>query len=140
MQEYDLSINRHTDEHGDISIEKPEDPEQTSSSADWNSWEAAVWVKIPLTAASFVYAAGNEQPQKNELKPGYEMLYYIAQQRDWEAAEIVFAYFLAALESDADKQAFTKLYEENHIHMEQAAMRILKDQTDAEDAMQNAFV
>lgn len=34
MQEYDLSINRHTDEHGDISIEKPEDPEQTSSSAD----------------------------------------------------------------------------------------------------------
>lgn len=86
-------------------------------------------MKIPLTAASFVYAAGNEQPQKNELKPGYEMLYYIAQQRDWEAAEIVFAYFLAALESDADKQAFTKLYEENHIHMEQAAMRILKDQT-----------
>lgn len=60
-------------------------------------------MKIPLTAASFVYAAGNEQPQKNELKPGYEMLYYIAQQRDWEAAEIVFAYFLAALESDADK-------------------------------------
>ena len=54
-------------------------------------------MKIPLTAASFVYAAGNEQPQKNELKPGYEMLYYIAQQRDWEAAEIVFAYFLAAL-------------------------------------------
>ena len=97
-------------------------------------------MKIPLTAASFVYAAGNEQPQKNELKPGYEMLYYIAQQRDWEAAEIVFAYFLAALESDADKQAFTKLYEENHIHMEQAAMRILKDQTDAEDAMLNAFV
>ena len=34
MQESDLSINRHTDEHGDISIEKPEDPEQTSSSAD----------------------------------------------------------------------------------------------------------
>lgn len=50
------------------------------------------------------------------------------------------AYFLAALENDADKQAFTKLYEENHIRMEQAAMRILKDQGDAEDAMQNAFL
>ena len=50
------------------------------------------------------------------------------------------AYFLAALESDADKQAFTKLYEENHIRMEQAAMRILKDQGEAEDAMQNAFL
>ena len=50
------------------------------------------------------------------------------------------AYFLAALESDADKQAFTKLYEENHIRMEQAAMKILKDQGDAEDAMQNAFL
>lgn len=34
MQEYDLSINRHTDEHEDINIEKPEDPEQTSSSAE----------------------------------------------------------------------------------------------------------
>ncbi len=50
------------------------------------------------------------------------------------------AYFLAALESDADKQAFTKLYEENHVRMEQAALRILKDQGEAEDAMQNAFL
>ena len=50
------------------------------------------------------------------------------------------AYFLAALESDADKQAFTKLYEENHIRMEETAMRILKDHGDAEDAMQNAFL
>ena len=49
------------------------------------------------------------------------------------------AYFLAALESDADKEAFTKLYEENHIRMEETAMRILKDHGDAEDAMQNAF-
>ena len=46
------------------------------------------------------------------------------------------AYFLAALESDA----FTKLYEENHIRMEETAMRILKDHGDAEDAMQNAFL
>ena len=50
------------------------------------------------------------------------------------------AYFLEMLEGEKDKRAFTTLYKENHIRMEQAAMRILKDQADAEDAMQNAFL
>ena len=52
----------------------------------------------------------------------------------------MFAYFLGILEREEDKRAFTTLYEENHIRMEQAAMRILKDQADAEDALQNAFL
>lgn len=50
------------------------------------------------------------------------------------------AYFLEMLEGEKDKRAFTTLYKKNHIRMEQAAMRILKDQADAEDAMQNAFL
>lgn len=49
-------------------------------------------------------------------------------------------YFLAALESDADRQAFQALYARYHERLERTAMRILKDQRDVEDALQNAFV
>ena len=35
---------------------------------------------------------------------------------------------------------FTELYEENHVRAEQTALRILKNQHDAEDAVQNAFM
>ena len=50
------------------------------------------------------------------------------------------SYLLAALESEEDKRRFTKLYEENHVRAEQTALRILKNQHDAEDAVQNAFM
>ena len=50
------------------------------------------------------------------------------------------AVLLAALESDEDKQKFTEIYELYHVQMEQTAIRILKDQHDAEDAVQNAFM
>lgn len=49
-------------------------------------------------------------------------------------------YFLAALESDADRQAFASIYDQYHAKMENTAMRILKNQGDAEDAVQNAFM
>lgn len=45
-----------------------------------------------------------------------------------------------ALESEADKQKFTDIYEQYHPQMEQTALRILKNQHDAEDAVQNAFM
>lgn len=47
---------------------------------------------------------------------------------------------LAALESDADRAKFIKIYEQCHEQVEKAAMRILKNQHDAEDAVQNAFM
>ena len=47
---------------------------------------------------------------------------------------------LAALESDADRAKFIKMYEQCHEQVEKAAMRILKNQYDAEDAVQNAFM
>ena len=50
------------------------------------------------------------------------------------------AILLAALESEADKQKFTDIYEQYHLQMEQTALRILKNQHDAEDAVQNAFM
>lgn len=46
---------------------------------------------------------------------------------------------LAALACEADRAQFLALYEENHAAMERAAMAILRDQQDAEDAMQNAL-
>lgn len=46
---------------------------------------------------------------------------------------------LAALVCEADRAQFLALYEENHAAMERAAMAILRDQQDAEDAMQNAL-
>lgn len=53
---------------------------------------------------------------------------------------MMLAVLLAALESDADKQKFIEIYEQYHVRMERTAMRILKEQSDAEDAVQNAFV
>ena len=50
------------------------------------------------------------------------------------------AILLAALESEADKQKFTDIYEQYHPQMEQTALRILKNQHDAEDAVQNTFM
>lgn len=50
------------------------------------------------------------------------------------------AILLAALESEADKQKFTDIYEQYHPQMEQTALRILKNQHDTEDAVQNAFM
>ncbi len=50
------------------------------------------------------------------------------------------AILLAALESEADKQKFTDIYTQYHPQMEQTALRILKNQHDAEDAVQSAFL
>ena len=50
------------------------------------------------------------------------------------------AYFIAILESEADKKQFTEIYEQYHSLIEKTAMRILKNQQDAEDAVQNTFV
>ena len=50
------------------------------------------------------------------------------------------AVLLAALESDADRQKFIEIYEKYHVQMERTAMRILKEQSDVEDAVQNAFM
>ncbi len=50
------------------------------------------------------------------------------------------SYFLATLENDADRQAFAAIYDQYHAKMENTAMKILKNQGDAEDAVQNAFM
>ena len=50
------------------------------------------------------------------------------------------AVLLAALESDEDRQKFIEIYEQYHDQMERTAMRILKEQSDVEDAVQNAFM
>lgn len=50
------------------------------------------------------------------------------------------SFFLSALETDADRQTFLRLYEQHHLRVEQTALRILKNQQDAEDAVQSAFV
>ena len=50
------------------------------------------------------------------------------------------SFFLAALESDADRQRFLAIYEQNHAQMERTALRILQNQSDAEDAVQNSFM
>ena len=50
------------------------------------------------------------------------------------------AFFLAVLESEADRQKFTEIYEQYHGLIEKTAMRILKNQQDTEDAVQNTFV
>lgn len=49
-------------------------------------------------------------------------------------------FLLAALESEEDRRKFTAVYEQYHTRLEGAAIGILKNQTDAEDAVQNAFV
>ena len=50
------------------------------------------------------------------------------------------SFFLAALESEEDRQVFTAVYNQFHVQMENAAIKILKNQSDAEDAVQNAFM
>lgn len=50
------------------------------------------------------------------------------------------AFFLAVLENDADRRKFTEIYEQYHVQVESTAMRILQNQQDAEDAVQNAFM
>lgn len=50
------------------------------------------------------------------------------------------AFFLAVLESEAERQKFTALYEQYHDRMEQIALNILGEQHDAEDAVQNSFL
>lgn len=47
---------------------------------------------------------------------------------------------LSMLDSESDRREFAMLYERYHEEMELAALRILPEQKDAEDAMQNAFV
>ena len=39
-----------------------------------------------------------------------------------------------------DRQKFIEIYEKYHVQMERTAMRILKEQSDVEDAVQNAFM
>ena len=50
------------------------------------------------------------------------------------------SFFLAVLESEADKHKLTEIYERYHDQIEKTAMRILKNQQYAEDAVQNTFV
>lgn len=50
------------------------------------------------------------------------------------------SFFLAALESDDEKKLFTEIYEQHHSTMEHIAIKILNNQSDAEDAVQNAFM
>lgn len=50
------------------------------------------------------------------------------------------SFFISLLETDADRQKFIQLYDLHHVQVEQTAMRILKDQHDAEDAVQNTFL
>ncbi len=50
------------------------------------------------------------------------------------------SFFLSVLESEADRQRFLEIYEQYHALIERTAMRFLKNQQDAEDAVQNTFV
>ena len=49
-------------------------------------------------------------------------------------------FLLAALENEEDRRKLTAIYEQYHIRLEDAAMSVLKNQRDAEDAIQNAFM
>lgn len=48
-------------------------------------------------------------------------------------------FLLAALESEEDRRKFTAVYEQYHTRLEDVAIGILRNQADAEDAVQNAF-
>ncbi len=50
------------------------------------------------------------------------------------------SFLLQVLEDDASKQSFLWLYQTHHSAMEQTALALLRNQRDAEDAVQNAFV
>ena len=47
---------------------------------------------------------------------------------------------LAMMDDESDRRKFTILFNQYHVRMEQAAMHILPERKDAEDAVQNAFV
>ena len=47
---------------------------------------------------------------------------------------------LAMMDDESDRRKFTIIFNQYHVRMEQAAMHILPEQNDAEDAVQNAFV
>lgn len=49
-------------------------------------------------------------------------------------------FFLAMLETEEDRQRFVELYEQCRERIEQTAKRILRNQHDSEDAVQNAFM
>ncbi len=53
---------------------------------------------------------------------------------------MMLSFFLAVLESDADRKMFVAIYNQHHSQMERVAIRLLKNQSDAEDAVQNAFM
>ena len=50
------------------------------------------------------------------------------------------SFFFSVLESDADRQIFTVPSAQYHTKLESVAIRILKNQSDAEDAVQNTFM
>lgn len=47
--------------------------------------------------------------------------------------------YLQTLESEDDRRKFAEIYRQYHDQMERVAMNILRNQKDAEDAVQNAF-
>ena len=49
-------------------------------------------------------------------------------------------YLLSVLEDEQERQKFVRIYEKYHDRMEKTAIRILLNQADAEDAVQNAFM
>lgn len=50
------------------------------------------------------------------------------------------SFFLSVLESEADRQRFIEIYDQYHTLIEKTTRRLLKNQQDAEDAVQNTFV
>ena len=57
-----------------------------------------------------------------------------------EGENLVLSLFLALLETEEDRTRFTLLYEQCNERIEQNAMRLLKNQQDAEDAVQNTYI
>ncbi|MEG2146651.1 MAG: sigma-70 family RNA polymerase sigma factor [Lachnospiraceae bacterium] len=49
-------------------------------------------------------------------------------------------YLLTLVDGEDDCQKFTDIYQEYHVQMEKVALRILSEQKDAEDAVQNAWI
>lgn len=50
------------------------------------------------------------------------------------------SFFLAMLETEEDRQKFIALYEQCNERIEKKAIQLLKNQQDAEDAVQNAYI
>ena len=50
------------------------------------------------------------------------------------------SFFLSVLESEADRQRFTEIYNQYHALVERTTIRFLNNQEDAEDAVQNTFL